>query len=42
MATEIGNFECSQCGEPIPYADLGSATATLSRDHKGIVIVCTK
>jgi len=39
MVTEIGNFECSRCGEPIKHADLGNATAQLA--ERGIVIVCS-
>ena len=39
MIPEIGNFECSRCGEPIKHADLGQATAQLA--ERGIVIVCS-
>jgi len=39
MVSEIGNFECAQCGEPIKHADLGQATVQLT--ERGIVIVCS-
>ena len=42
MVTEINNFICVRCREKISYADLKTAVVTLSRDHKGIVMICEK
>ena len=40
MVTEINNFVCVRCREKISYADLKTAVVTLSRDRKGIVMIC--
>ena len=37
---EIHNFICARCGEAIPHADFKYTTATLSRNHKGVVMIC--
>jgi len=40
MVTEINNFTCSQCGEPIAHADFKMATGKVELGK--IVLICPK
>ena len=38
---EIHNFKCIRCNNLIKHKDLKNTTATLSRNRKGIVFICS-